>query len=287
MTIGEAKKKAAFLLATTSPSPALDATVLLAHVLTCSSSYLMANPEIQLKNATETFFKLIDRRLTGEPIAYITGVKEFWNLPFKVSPAVLIPKPDTELLIERALSIIPPHKEVSSSYFVLDVCTGSGCIAISIKKERTFVEMRALDISKDALVVAQQNADALVGGAITFFLADLREGLPLPKGSSQQGYQLIVSNPPYVPSDMARALLEDGRNEPLLALDGGSDGCELIRPLAKQVFCALEPGGTFLVETGEYNALQSAQYLKELGFIDILIHKDLANQDRLVEGKKP
>lgn len=304
MTVAQAQRTAigklsASPLESVRASPALDASVILSSILGVDRSALLAHPERELaRDAEKDFIAAVSRRLTGLPVAYVTGRKEFWGLPFFVSDAVLIPKPDTELLVELAIARLAalarhsatmrdrsgdaPRDTPSVTPRVLDVCTGSGCVAVAIKHSCPAADVTATDISEAALDVARKNSDALVGGAISFALGDLRRGLPLaPDG---ERYDLVASNPPYVPSSVARALLEDGRAEPILALDGGDDGLDLVRALVENVRTVLRRGGTLLVETGEYNARSAATFLSENGFRDIAVHTDLAGQDRVVEG---
>lgn len=266
-------------------TPLLDASILLSHASGLARTVLMAHPELSIDTCTEDFFLLAARRCTGEPIAYITGKKEFWGMDFTVSPAVLIPRADTEILVERALAIIEGSSPHTSN--VLDACTGSGCVAVALAASAGTARITALDISTDALAVAQHNARRLLGNSqnITFIEHDVRNGIPRCNTSPDGKYSLIVSNPPYVPADIARELLKDGRGEPLVALDGGNDGLDLVRILINHAGMVLEPGGRILVETGEYNAKEAAEYFKEKGFTDIVIHPDLAGQDRVVEGK--
>lgn len=252
-----------------------------------STTSLLAHPETPLGTQEKPFFDAITLRQKGMPIAYITGTKEFWGLPFKVNPSVLIPKPDTETLVERAISIISTYEATGEKVRVLDVCTGSGCVAIALKHSCPNIEITATDISSAALCVARENAATLLNShikndksPIKFVEADLHSGF-----TDFMPFHLIVSNPPYVPSKIARELLLDGRNEPLLALDGGDDGLDLVRVLAQNAKSALVSGGTFLVETGEYNAKAASDYVTKSGFVDIVIHTDLEGQDRVIEGK--
>lgn len=274
-------------------SPELDISVILSHLLGVSRSFLLAHGENSLDSTEQPFFEAINSRSKGTPVAYITGIKEFWGLPFKVTPAVLIPKPDTEILVERAIEIIERlQKETSpESISVLDVCTGSGCIAISIKHTFPQIQMTATDISPPALEIARFNAQTNLvphtphcEESIRFYEQDLRNGLVDVHSGT---YNLIVSNPPYVPSDLARELLCDGRNEPIVALDGGTDGLDLVRELITQAKKVLAHNGRILIETGEYNAKEAASYLNLKGFIDIVVHKDLEGQDRVIEGTLP
>lgn len=294
MTVHEALAKACIQLehATrggipVSGTPVLDASILLSHTTGIPRTRLMAHPEISIDEWEDQFFTLVSRRIAGEPIAYITGKKEFWGMDFIVSPAVLIPRADTEILVERALVII--RESGRSPVHILDACTGSGCIVIALAASADTGDFTAFDISPGALAVAQQNANNHLTDEqdIIFIEHDLRQGLPRCKSSCDGRYSLIVSNPPYVPADVARDLLTDGRGEPLIALDGGADGLDLVRLLLDHARQSLAHGGTILVETGEYNAKDAAEYFKECGFTDIVIHPDLAGQDRVVEGKNP
>ncbi len=291
MTVLEARARAVERLTRADASgsarfgtPGLDADLLLCHRLGVSRSYLLAHRETELGDAESAFWADVERRAGGIPVAYLVGSKEFWGLSFSVSPAVLIPKPDTETLVELAVTRLAERDgNPSAPPRVLDACTGSGCVAVSIAHSRQDARLTATDISGEALAVARLNADALVGpNRVTFLQGDLWDGLPSIAG----GWDLIVSNPPYVPTETAEALLSDGRGEPRLALDGGADGLDLVRQLASVALTSLAPSGILLVETGEYNAAEAAAYFERLGYCDIVVHKDLEGQDRVVEGRK-
>ena len=309
---------------TNSETPTLDSLVILEHILGMTRSALMAHPEVELGKAESFFLAAVKKRAAGLPVAYIIGIREFYGLPFQVTPDVLIPKADTEILVERASEIIKTIQEERSGQNdeyqirVLDVCTGSGCIAIALKHAYPALDITATDISSKALAIARLNAKTLLANAVSnisgnkgpetdirFIEGDLRNGLPpvtqesLGPGNEivmsnnnsfsplkEDGYDLIVSNPPYVPTKLAQELLEDGRSEPLLALDGGTEGLDLICALIDQARQDLAPKGRLLIETGEYNAAKTGAYLKKAGFTAIVIHRDLANQDRVVEGMR-
>lgn len=231
----------------------------------------------------------MDLRLKGLPVAYITQRKEFYGRDFFVSPAVLIPKADTEILVERGLSLISQLAQEKSHLRIADICTGSGCVAISLWKELTskfdmndFI-FYATDISCDALEVAKKNCFNH-SAKIDFILADLLQDKKL------VDLDVIISNPPYVPHLIAKELLEDGRSEPILALDGDCDGTQdgtgLIARLILQGVGALKSGGYLIMETGEYNAEITSGIMKNAGFVDVCIHRDLAGMLRVVEGRK-
>ena len=282
----------------------LDADVLLQHFLNKPRAWLFAHDDADISPIRETFCEAVERRSTGLPIAYITGEKDFWGLSFKVSPDVLIPKPDTELLVERSLAVIKEKAEAlrppEQTLYLLDPCTGSGCVAISILYTLEAEGIRnivcvAVDISPAALAIARLNAERLLSAEaqrrLYFIEGDMRS-LPETIGGVSQPlsvskllrFDLIAANPPYVPSDLTQELLEDGRSEPALALDGGSDGLDFIRILTNNTRTVLNRNGVLLSEVGEYHAQAASKLFETAGFSDIRIHQDLAGQDRLIEG---
>lgn len=276
-------------------SPVLDANILLCHFLNLSKTALICNDSRIL---TETELDLIqqgiEKRLSGLPVAYITKHKEFFGYDFYVDQNVLIPKPDTELLVEQALLAVDKAfataPEKKADYKIADVCTGSGCIAISVlktlfQKYGASIKVAASDISKAALVVAEKNADTLLSQEerqnISFYQGDLFQAF---SSSENQKFDMILSNPPYVPTNLTEELLSDGRSEPRLALDGESDGLGIIRRLVVEAKNHLKKGGVFFLEAGEYNVEEAGKCLLNAGFTDIFIHKDLAGLLRLVEA---
>ncbi|MBO4758906.1 MAG: peptide chain release factor N(5)-glutamine methyltransferase, partial [Spirochaetaceae bacterium] len=215
------------------------------------------------------------------------------------------PKPDTELLVELAAKLVEarahalsarPHGAQPETLNIADICTGSGCIGISVFQEALDLHINPADmkfvltdISKDALVIAQKNARSILGENaqnISFVQGDLLEPF-LAGAETPQHFDIILSNPPYVPAAVTDELLLDERNEPRLALDGGSDGLDIIRRLIPQVWQALNKNGILLIETGEYNAAQTAELLKDSGFIEIATFNDLGGQPRVTQAKKP
>jgi len=282
----------------------LDADVLLQHFLNKPRAWLFAHDDADISPIRETFCAAVERRSTGLPIAYITGEKDFWGLSFKVSPDVLIPKPDTELLVERSLAVIKEKAEAlrppEQTLYLLDPCTGSGCVAISILYTLEAEGIRnivcvAVDISPAALAIARLNAERLLSAEaqrrLCFIEGDMRSlpetigGVSQPLSVSKElRFDLIAANPPYVPSDLTQELLKDGRNEPVLALDGGSDGLDFIRILTNNTRTVLNRNGVLLSEVGEYHAHAARRLFETAGFSDVRIHQDLAGQDRLIEG---
>ena len=276
-------------------SPVLDANILLCHFLNLSKTALICNDSrILTETELDTIQKGIEKRLSGLPVAYITKHKEFFGYDFYVDQNVLIPKPDTELLVEQALLSVDKAfataPEKKADYKIADVCTGSGCIAISVlktlfQKYRASIKVAASDISKAALVVAEKNADTLLSQEerqnISFYQGDLFQAF---SSSENQKFDMILSNPPYVPTNLTEELLSDGRSEPRLALDGDSDGLGIIRRLVVDAKNHLKKGGVFFLEAGEYNVEEAGKCLLNVGFTDIFIHKDLAGLLRLVEA---
>lgn len=303
MTIVEAKRKIAKKIKAVSKSPELDADVLLQALLEKDKTFVLLNRDLELLAEQESRLEeWSDARAQGLPVAYIIQKKEFYGLAFYVNQSVLIPKPDTEILVARAVEIISERITARSGgpLFVCDMCTGSGCVALSVFRtlrddERIPLEETPFfvlaDISAAALEVAQKNARALLSSQelerVKFVQSNLFELVP-------QKFDIILSNPPYIPHDQARALLQDGRSEPLLALDGdvgargdfsgSDDGLEVFRRLALEAKERLNPGGNFLCETGEYNADAAADFLRANGYVNVGIELDLEGQKRVVCG---
>ena len=312
MTIQQAKIYGKSEL-TSSPTPELDTAVLLQHITGFDKTHLLLNRDYEL-NAEQNaeFLTAIEKRKTGLPVAYITGHKEFFGLDFYVTPDVLIPKPDTELLVELALDALEDKFRAKPDAIptVCDMCTGSGCVGLSIaktladkageKKETTdytdYTDSRRLsftlvDISEKALAVARKNAGRLISQKEMphFIQSNLFENV-LPT------FDLIVTNPPYVPHSESVELLKDGRSEPLLALDGDvdldgnssgtNDGLALIRRLVPQCYAHLNRNGGLIMETGEYNAEATAELFKQAGFRNVRIEYDMNEMMRDVVGVK-
>jgi release factor glutamine methyltransferase len=275
-----------------SGTPLLDACLILAHELGITRASLLARFPEPLSPAAipASFEEAWARRLAGESVAYIVGVKEFFGREVLVDRRVLVPRPDTETLVAAALELGDAmqtgHRREGAAPRALrvhDVCTGSGAVAVSLAAERPGWRLSASDLSQDALDVAAANAARLlpVGAApLSLFRADLLEGLAGP-------FDIITANPPYVPSGETAALLARGWREPPLALDGGPDGLVLMPRLIGQAFRALAPGGFLLIES---DALQSPDirdmFLKE-GFGDARVWKDLAGLDRITGARRP
>jgi len=221
---------------------------------------------------------LVQRRLAGEPVAYILGRKEFWSIDLAVDARVLIPRPDTETLVEQGLELLAKLGAERPSCRVVDIGTGSGAVAIALKKERPADEVFAVDASPDALAVAKENAERL-NLAVTFLQGDL-----LAPVVGQ--FALIVSNPPYIPTKEIDALSAEVRSEPRMALDGGEDGLALVRRLVDEAKGALAEGGWLAMEIGAGQAAATMGILREAGYRDVGSRRDLASIERVVFGQR-
>jgi release factor glutamine methyltransferase len=260
-------------LAAASPSAGLDAELLVAQVLGAGRSSLAADPDRGL--APEELLaleSLVRRRLAGEPVAYLTGRREFWSIELEVTPDVLVPRPETELLVERVLAAIAGLEKPA----VLDLGTGSGAIAIAVAAERPDAEVTATDASAAALGVAQRNAAGLGLRNLRFCKGDWYTPL------AGARFNAIVSNPPYVAAgDPALAALA---HEPRLALVGGSDGLEALAVVASGAPRHLLPGGWLLVEHGASQGAAVRRLLQSAGLERVTTRADLAGLDRATEG---
>ncbi|HEY8368338.1 MAG TPA: peptide chain release factor N(5)-glutamine methyltransferase [Thermodesulfobacteriota bacterium] len=299
LTVGAALDAAAARLATAGvASPRLDAEVLLADALGLGRAALIARrPEPLPGDALEAFEARVARRAAREPVAYIIGRREFYGLEFEVTRDVLIPRPETELLVEEALGNLPgvslaragahapraPEAEAApSTPRVVDVGTGSGCIAVAIAVHAPAARVVAVDASDAALAVARRNAARHgVAGQIEFVRGDLLAGLDGP-------FDLVVANLPYVSTEEIETLMPDVRlYEPALALDGGAgDGLALVRALVGQSVGRLASGGLLLLEVAAGQAARVADLLWSVGaFSDVSIRRDLAGIERIVRGR--
>ncbi len=259
-------------------SARLDAELLAAHAFGMSRIELYAHFDRPLAAAELASYRdLVSRRLAGQPVAYLLGHKEFWSLDLLVDPRVLIPRPDSETLVEEAFDRLA---DPAAALRIADVGTGSGALALALAKERPEAQVFATDISPDALAVARANAERL-GLAITFIQGDLDQPLAL-----AGPFDLIVANLPYIPSADIDGLAADVRSEPRLALDGGADGLVLVRRLVAGAPDLLQPGGCLALEVGAGQAGAVKQLLRAVGFGGVRSRQDLAGIERVVSGVK-
>jgi release factor glutamine methyltransferase len=253
-----------------SDSPRLDAELLLARALDVPRSYLFAHPEDVLDpNAVGRFSEVVDRRADGVPLAYITGEKEFWSMTLFVNPDTLVPRPETEILVDQALMRIPRRATLK----ILDLGTGSGAIALALAKERPLCEITATDISDAALSTARENARQNSLPNIEFLPGSWFEPV------AGRKFDMVVTNPPYIPIDDPD--LENLRHEPRAALASGQDGLDAIRHIAASAADVMNPGGTLLLEHGDQQQEAVAEILRNEGWSNIEIASDLAGQPRV------
>jgi len=274
------QKTARELAAGGSPSARLDAGVLLMRFLGIDRLSLLAHPERELdERQAEEFAGWVARRRRGEPVAYITGVKEFWSLVFEVSPAVLIPRPETECLVEEALACLG---SAAAGAWIVDIGTGSGAVAVALARERPDASLVATDFSADALAVARRNAQRRgVAERIEFREGDLFAGASGP-------FDLVVSNPPYI-AEADYWLLPEGIRafEPRQALLAGPKGTETHSRIIKEASRRLKPGGWLLLEIGENQADPVSDFFREAGFYDtIRVRKDYGGADRVLIARR-
>jgi release factor glutamine methyltransferase len=261
-------------------NPRLEAEVLLAHLLGIDRMGLYLNYDRPLKEEErQAYREMIQRRQAGEPLAYIVGSKEFWSLRLAVSPECLIPRPETEHLVEEAVRI---GRGLEPPLRVLEIGHGCGAVAIALAKELDDAEIVATDISAGACSLAQENAAAQgVEGRIRFFLGDL-----FPIGA--EPFDLICSNPPYIPTAEVLQLAPEIRDyEPLTALDGGEDGLSFFRRIAQAASAFLKAGGWLLLEMGQGQAPQVAAILQGQGFQQIDLIPDYAGVKRVIRAQWP
>jgi len=219
---------------------------------------------------------LVSRRTTGEPVAYLLGTREFYGRDFIVQPGVLIPRPETELLIDAALAWV----RAVGARTVVDVGAGTGCVGITLALEHPGLSVMATDCSPDALAVARRNAAILAASSVEWRLADLLDDI-------QEPVDLVVSNPPYVPESDRPSLPPDVRNfEPALALFGGPDGLDVVRRLIPAAHARLAPGGALMMEVGIHQSPVVTRLLQDAGFSEITWQPDLQQIPRVVTAKK-
>jgi release factor glutamine methyltransferase len=263
----------------------LDAEVILGHVLSMTREQLLASPDLPLRAAqTRQYRSLLSRRLAREPVAYITRRQEFWSLDFRVPPVVLVPRPETERLVETALALAREWPR-AGALRILDIGTGSGAIAISLAKELPSSVVWATEISREALEIAQSNAVRNgVADRIHFSLGDLFAAL----GEAPRRFDLIVSNPPYIRAAEIDTLEpEVSLWEPRLALDGGVDGLDFYRRIARDARDYLAARGTIALEIGADAGKEIVKIFSELGnYAGLKIIQDYAGRERVVVARR-
>lgn len=276
-TVESAIKRATLLLQSSTDSAKLDAQVLLLDVLQKPRSYLFSWPEKQLSAAQQQHFdKHCQRRLNGEPVAHITGLREFWSLPLQVNSSTLIPRPDTETLVEHALGLPLP-----TTAKVLDLGTGTGAIALALASEMPDWQITGVDRVADAVALANTNKQRLGFTNVNFVQSDWFSQV------TAQQFDLIVSNPPYIEHDDIHLSQGDVRFEPLSALVADDDGMADIKYIISQARDFLSPNGTLLIEHGFQQSIKVHSFFAEMAYTNILTVKDLANNDRVTLAQWP
>jgi len=266
-------------LARVADEPRREAEVLLGAALGRTRAWLLANPDERVLDceATDRYEALLTRRSHGEPVAYLLGEKEFWSLPLVVGPGVLIPRPETELVVERALTHFPPD----AAFAALDLAAGSGAIALAIAYERPRCRMTATDVSEAAVATARQNAARLgLAGRVEVAHGSWFEPV------AERTFDLIASNPPYIAPDDPRVEAGVRRYEPPLALFAGPTGLEALQAIAAGAPRHLAPGGWLVLEHGDTQGESVRGLLRRAGFGSVETHRDLAGHERCTEGRR-
>lgn len=270
VTVGEALAQAAQRVGV------MDARVLLAHALQRDAAYLIAHAGDALDTGIQgAFERLILRRRDGEPVAYLTGHREFYGFDFRVTPAVLIPRPETELLVDLVLERLPASAEAD----VLDLGTGSGCVAITVARQRSRARVVAVDMSRAALALAQENAAAHAVANVEFRLSNWFSRL------TGDTFLVIAANPPYVAVGDPHLAQGDLRHEPAQALVAQEEGLACLRAIADAAPAHLAPGGWLLFEHGHEQAAPCREFLRQAGFAEVFSRADLANLERVSGGR--
>lgn len=265
-------------LARATDQPRREAEVLLGAALGRSRSWLLANPDERVLDceATDRYEAFLTRRSHGEPVAHLLGEKEFWSLPLRVGPGVLVPRPETELVVERALAHLPADCDLD----VLDLASGSGAIALAIASERPRCRVVATDLSPTAVAATRANALRLgLGDRVTVLQGAWFEPV------AGRSFDLVASNPPYIAADDPRVEPAVRRYEPAEALFAGPTGLEALRVIALGAPGHLRPGGWLVVEHGDTQGPAVRQCLQLAGFDAVRTHRDLAGRERCSEGR--
>lgn len=256
----------------------LEAQLLMQHVLSVNRAWLITHESDALQTNNHADFEaLLNRRLQGEPIAHILGYREFYGLNLKVTPDTLIPRPDTESLVDAALAKIAPHQAAH----ILDLGTGTGAIALAFASNRPQTQVTAVDASQAALNVAIENAKNLNITNVRFVLSDWFTAL------TNQKFDVIVSNPPYIEQDDAHLNLGDLRFEPISALASGQDGLDDIRKIIDDCLIHLKPQGWLMMEHGYNQAGKVADLMSQAGLVDMETIKDFGGNHRVTIGRNP
>ncbi|MBQ9690961.1 MAG: peptide chain release factor N(5)-glutamine methyltransferase [Eggerthellaceae bacterium] len=263
--------------------PRLHAELLLVHATGLSRMELYTHYDLPLSfDQRNSMRDALVRHAQGEPIQYIQGFAPFRHLDIKVNKSVLIPRPETEVLVDKTLEVIDALRSQKENLAIVDCCCGSGCIALSLAYERKNLDLYATDISSEALNVAQKNIEAYgFSDSIALSQGDLLDTC------DSESFDIVVSNPPYIPTEIIASLDTSVKDfEPILALDGGESGLELFVRLVQQAYEVLKSGGVFLCELHETTLDEAARYAREAGFITVEVFPDLTNRPRILVAYK-
>lgn len=283
MTIGEAVRQTVAILAAGGVGPAaFEARQLAAACFGLPASRLPLEADAPAApEAVERLGKLAARRTAGEPLQYLLGEWEFYGLPFAVGEGVLIPRPDTELLVDAALERLPANRPAR----VLELCAGSGCIAAAVAVHRPACRVTALEKSPAAFEYLAKNTHRLAAGRVRPVLGDLLEG-PDELGDAAP-FDLLLSNPPYIPAGDLPGLSREVQREPAMALDGGPDGLRFYRAICENWLSCLAPGGSLLVEIGAGQSAAVQAIFRQAGLREIAALPDIAGIERVIVGTLP
>ncbi|MFO1408366.1 MAG: peptide chain release factor N(5)-glutamine methyltransferase [Steroidobacteraceae bacterium] len=266
-------------LARRGDDPRRDAEILLGAALGLGRAQLYARMDEVVTDcdATDRYEALVTRRARGVPVAHLLGVREFWSLALAVTPAVLVPRPETELLVERAIAHLPPGVPLD----VLDLGTGSGAVGLAIASERPACRVECSDVSPEAIAVATRNAGTLGLANVRFLTGDWFAPC------AGRRYDLVAGNPPYIADGDARVAPDVHRHEPQIALYAGPTGLEAIARIVADAPAHLRPGGVLALEHGDRQGPDVRQRLAAAGFVDVATYRDLAGLERCTEGRRP
>ena len=285
MTLEELYQKCVQIIGSSSDTPTLDARIIAQNILNIElNSFILHFKDIVNPSDAQTITDMAVRRAYGEPVAYLVGHRGFYEDDFKVNKYTLIPRADTETLVELAVEL--GKNLPSSPITILDLCCGTGCIGIStakaLKKQNKNVELTLTDLSLEALDVCKENARNILGNIgveCRFECGDLFESVACDE------FDMILTNPPYIATEVIGTLEEQVRHEPFLALDGGEDGLDLIKEITSQAPEHLKSGGYLLMEIGYDQGSAVKALFKKAGFEEVEVKKDLGGRDRVVKGR--
>ncbi len=276
MTVRQAVAEGTGLLKNEVETPMLDAILILSEVTGLSKERLLASyPDDVSGQLQEQFRNLIDLRLGGQPVSYIIGRKEFYSLVFKVDARALVPRPDTETLVDAVIDLARSDATIKELH---DCCTGSGCIGITLKHELPAIDITVSDISSDALSLFRENSLSILGQILPFCRSDLLESVP-------GAFDVIVANPPYLTTEQIDTIEAEGWPEPMLALDGGVDGLDFYRISIPQSLRLLRPGGHLFLESSPDQLGSIEKMLVQNGFSNTIIYRDLGERNRVIRAE--